>query len=188
MWNASERMTHCGKDCLRNLSRDNKYYHNDITYILYSITCLTSCAWGTFFCCTFLPTNCMVTQIYWGAFATAASISCVIWCNACQTQISLYVQLRLVTFDWQVLTNDFQQSAKKRIFCVFGGKIWEAWSRFVLTTGGTTRGHFWMQMIAETVGEFLQGDWGRSRLITGGTIGGYYCMFIHAYKRRKRAI
>ncbi len=67
----------------------------------------------------------------------------------------------------------------KRIFCVFanthGGTILEDWSRFVLITGGTKKGHFWMQRIAETVGEFLKGDWGRSRLITGGNIGGHYC-------------
>ncbi len=53
--------------------------------------------------------------------------------------------------------------------------LWEDWSRFVLITGGTKKGHFWMQRIAEIVGEFLKGDWGRSRLITGGNIGGHYC-------------
>ncbi len=61
------------------------------------------------------------------------------------------------------------------IFCVFGGTISEDWSRFVLITGGTKKGHIWMQKIAETVGEFLKVDWGRSRLITGGNIGGHYC-------------
>ncbi len=86
-----------------------------------------------------------------------------------------YVQLRLVTFAWQVLINDCQQSAYKRIFCVIGGTISEDWSRFVLTTGRTEKGHFWMQRIAETIGEFLKVDWGRSRLITGGNIGGHYC-------------
>ncbi len=85
-----------------------------------------------------------------------------------------YVHLRLVTFDWQVLTNDFQQSAYKRICCMFRGTISEDWSRFVLITGRTKKGHFWMQRIAETVGEFLEGDWGRSQLITGGNIGGHY--------------
>ncbi len=73
------------------------------------------------------------------------------------------------------LTNDFQQSAYKRIFCVFGLTISEDWSRFVLIAGGTKKGHCWMQTIAETVGEFVQGDWGRSRLITGGKVGGHYC-------------
>ncbi len=86
-----------------------------------------------------------------------------------------YVHLRLVTFDWQVLTNYFQQSANKRIFCMFGGTISEDWSRFVLITGGTKKRHFWMRMIAETFGEFLKGDRGRSRLITGGNISGHYC-------------
>ncbi len=86
-----------------------------------------------------------------------------------------YAHLRHVTFDWQALTNDFQHSAYKRIFCVFGGIILEDWSRFVLITGGTKKGHFWMQRIAETVGELLKGDWGRSRLITGGNISGHYC-------------
>ncbi len=65
------------------------------------------------------------------------------------------------TFDWQVLTNDFQQSAYKRIFCVFGGTISEHWSLFVLTTSGTKTG---------------RGDKGRSRLITGGIIGRHYCI------------
>ncbi len=73
----------------------------------------------------------------------------------------------------------WQQSTYKRIFCAFGGTILEDWSRFVLITGGTKKGHFWMQRIAETVGEFLMGDWGRSRLITGGNIGGHYCTSIH---------
>ncbi len=90
-----------------------------------------------------------------------------------------YVHLRPVTFDWQVFTNDFQQSAYKRIFCVFGGTISEDWSRFMLITGRTKKGHFWMQKIAETVGEFLKGDWGRSRLITGGKIDGHYCIRFH---------
>ncbi len=135
--------------------------------------------------CTLFPTNHTVTHSYWRAFATAASISCLIWCNACQTyfwylpmrrwQRLKYVHLRPVTFDWQVFTNDFQQSAYKRIFCVFGWTILEDWSRFVLITGRTKKGHFWMQKIAETVGEFPKGDWGRSRLITGGNIGGHYC-------------
>ncbi len=70
---------------------------------------------------------------------------------------------------------NFQQSAYKRIFCVFGGTISEDWSRFVLTTGGPKKGYFWMLMISEKVGEFLKGDWDRSRLITGGIIGGNYC-------------
>ncbi len=59
--------------------------------------------------------------------------------------------------------------------CLGGGTIWKDWSRSVLTTGGTKKGHFWMQRIAETIGEFL-GDWGLSRLITGGIIGGHYCI------------
>ncbi len=88
-------------------------------------------------------------------------------------------QLRLVTFDWQVLTNDFQQSAYKRIFCVFGGIISADWIRFVLTTSGTKKGHLWMQRIAETVEESLKGDWGGCRLITGVIIGWHYCNCIH---------
>ncbi len=66
------------------------------------------------------------------------------------------------------LTNGF--------FCVFGETFSEDWSRFVLITDRTKKGHFWMQRIAETVGKFPKGDWGRSRLITGGNIGGHYCI------------
>ncbi len=65
------------------------------------------------------------------------------------------------TFDWQVLTSDFQQPACKRIFCVFGGTISEHWSLFVLTTGGIKTG---------------RGDLGRSQLITGGIMGRHYCI------------
>ncbi len=110
----------------------------------------------------------MVTLSYWRAFATAASITRAIGCNTCQKkfwylhmrrwQRLKYVHLRLVTFDWQVLKDNFQQSANKRIFCVFWGIISEDRSRFVLLTGGTKKGHIWMQMIAETVGEFLNGE------------------------------
>ncbi len=57
------------------------------------------------------------------------------------------------------------------------GTIWKDWSRLVLATGEIKKGHFWMQRITETVGEFLKGDWGRSRLITGGNISGHYCIF-----------
>ncbi len=71
-----------------------------------------------------------------------------------------------------------------RFFCMFGGTIWEDWSAFVFTTRGTKKGRFWMQRIAETVGEFLKGDWGRSRIKTGGTIGGHYCT---TYKHTKYA-
>ncbi len=69
----------------------------------------------------------------------------------------------------------FSSRLKNVFFCMFGGNISEDWSRFVLKTGGTKRGHFLIPKITETVGDFLMG--GRSRLINGGNIGGraFYC-------------
>ncbi len=67
-----------------------------------------------------------------------------------------------------ISNNHFRLSAYKQTKWQF--------EKFALLTGGTVKGHFWMDEIGNIIGEFCEVNWGRIRLIAGVTIRGLYCI------------